>query len=59
MHQLPYESKKFFPNSLPLELIHADVWGLVPISSVDGFHYYVLFDDDASRYNWLFPIKKE
>ncbi|KAI0492295.1 hypothetical protein KFK09_026565 [Dendrobium nobile] len=40
----------------PLELVHSDVWGPSPVSSHQGFRYYIIFVDDFSRFIWLFPI---
>jgi hypothetical protein len=39
-------------TSLPLHLIHTDIW-TSPITSNSGFKYYVIFVDDHSRYTWL------
>ncbi|PKU79142.1 Retrovirus-related Pol polyprotein from transposon TNT 1-94 [Dendrobium catenatum] len=53
--------KLVFENSVrrtkaPLELVHSDVWGPSPVSSNQGFRYYLLIVDDFSRFTWLFPI---
>lgn len=40
----------------PLDLIHSDVWGPAPTSSICGFKFYVLFIDDFSKYTWMFPL---
>ncbi|KAJ0580159.1 putative RNA-directed DNA polymerase [Helianthus annuus] len=51
----------FLPNdkraSLPLEIIHCDLWGPSPIKSIDNFLYYVAFVDDYSRFTWLYPLR--
>jgi len=39
--------------TLPLQLVHSDVW-LSPVVSNSGFKYYVSFIDDFSRYTWVF-----
>ncbi|MDV3143336.1 MAG: DDE-type integrase/transposase/recombinase, partial [Sweet potato little leaf phytoplasma] len=57
-HALP------FPNSTSrtsakFELIHTDLWGPAPLSSIQGFKYYVLFLDDFSRYVWIYPLKQK
>lgn len=57
-HKLPFEhshNKKL----APLELIHSDVWGPSPVTSIQGFHYYVTFIDDCSHFTWLFPLKQK
>ena len=42
-----------------LELIHSDVFGLVPIPSLGGYLYYVSFINDFSRNTWLYFLKKK
>lgn len=42
--------------SAVLDLIHCDLWGPAPVTSVDGFHYYALFVDDFSCFSWLYPL---
>ncbi|KAM1130278.1 hypothetical protein ACFX13_045779 [Malus domestica] len=44
-------------TSKPLELIHTDVWGPLPITSYQGLKYYVIFVDDYTRYCWFYPLK--
>lgn len=38
----------------PLDLMHSDVWGLTPISSINGEFCFVLFVDDHSKYTWFY-----
>ena len=45
-------------SSLPLQLVHSDVWQS-PVVSLSGCHYYVIFIDDYSRFSWLFPLKSK
>ena len=56
MHQLPFD-KSDFKASKPLELIHSDVWGSAPTTSINDFQYYVLFVDDYFKFTWLFLLK--
>lgn len=49
MHRLPFD-KSSFKASKPLELIHSDVWGLAPTTSINDFQYYVVFVDDYSKF---------
>ena len=54
---------RFHLNKTPLvstsflELMHSDVWGPSPLTSLLGFNYYVIFIDDYSRFTWLFLLK--
>ncbi|PKU64658.1 Retrovirus-related Pol polyprotein from transposon TNT 1-94 [Dendrobium catenatum] len=54
-HKLTFENS-LSKTSAPLELIHSDVWGPSPVSSHQGFKYYVIFVDDYSRFIWFFPL---
>ncbi|RVW42603.1 Retrovirus-related Pol polyprotein from transposon TNT 1-94 [Vitis vinifera] len=38
-------------------LIHSDVWGPSPITTVNGFKWFVLFVDDCTRMTWLYLLK--
>ena len=37
------------PKAKKLELVHTNVWGLSPITSLGGSSYFVTFIDDSSR----------
>ncbi|KAK9122095.1 hypothetical protein Syun_019712 [Stephania yunnanensis] len=55
-HALPFSlSNK--SSSTVLELIHTGVWGPSPVSSIEGFNYYISFIDDCTRFTWIFPVK--
>lgn len=43
-------------TTLPLQLVHSDVWGPLFIISNQIFKYYILFVDDWSKYCWDFPM---
>ncbi|KAM1942342.1 hypothetical protein ACFX15_010828 [Malus domestica] len=55
-HKLPF-SFNITTVSNSLDLIHCDVWGPCPVSSVSGYKYYVLFVDEYSKYSSLFPLQ--
>ena len=42
-----------------LELIHIDVFGLVPVPSLGKYVYYVSFIDDFSRNIWIYFLQNE
>ena len=39
------------------DLIHSNIWGPSFVSSIGGSRYFVIFDDDYSRYSWIFNMK--
>ena len=54
--------KKSFPSNNNrykeiLDLIHSDVCGPMPVKSLRGSLYYVIFIDDYSRKTWLYLLK--
>ena len=56
--KLPFSSSNF-QSEKPLERIHSDVWGLAPVTYVQGFRYYIIFIDNFSRFSWLYPLKRK
>ena len=42
-----------------LQIVHFNVWGPAPISSLLGYNYYVVFIDDFTRFTWFFLLKKK
>ena len=44
-------------SSMPFELVHSDIWGPSPTSTMGGSQYFVIFVDDFSRYTWLYLLK--
>ncbi|KAH9751439.1 reverse transcriptase Ty1/copia-type domain-containing protein [Citrus sinensis] len=59
--QLGKSHMQHFPSietstTLPLELLHADLWGPAPITSSQGYTYYLSILDDYTRYTWIFPL---
>ena len=63
--QLEKHTRVSFPKRLdprtksPFELVHTDVWGPSRSASTLGFHYFVTFINDYSRYTWLFLMKTQ
>ena len=42
-----------------LGLIHFDISGPMPVTSMNGSSYLLTFIDDFSRYTWVFFVKKK
>ena len=53
--QLPYTLSTHV-STMPLELIHSDVWGPA-LASSGGYKYYVSSVDDYSRFTWIYLLK--
>ena len=58
MHRLPLKKHEIQSNSM-LQLVHSDIWGPAPISSLLGYNYYVVFIDDFTRFTWFFLLKQK
>ena len=48
-------AKSSITSSSPLDVVFSDVW-TSPVSSYDGFHYYVIFVDHITKYIWFYPL---
>lgn len=57
-HQQSFE-RSSFQQTVPLELVHLDVFGPVKQPSVKGMRYMVTFIDDFSRYVWIYFMKEK
>ena len=42
-----------------LEIIHTDICGPFPVTTVDGYDSLITFTDDYSRYGYIYPIKEQ
>jgi hypothetical protein len=51
--------KRYNKEEGVLELIHSDVCGPMPSSSISGYVYYVSFIDDYSRKTWVYFLKSK
>jgi GAG-pre-integrase domain len=53
----------FFPSNststLPLELVHSDVWGPCRVASFNDFQFYIIFVDDFSRFTWIYFLENK
>jgi transposase InsO family protein len=55
-HRVSYPSSSN-KNGTPFALIHSDVWGPSPISTLHGIRWFVTFVDDCTRMTWLYVMK--
>lgn len=42
-----------------LELVHSDLWGPAPTTSLGGALYYITFIDDSTRKVWVYFLKRK
>jgi hypothetical protein len=40
-----------------LGIIHTDVYGPMSVTTRNGYHYFVTFTDDLSRYGYIYLMK--
>jgi len=52
----PFPSSRNKTNDI-LQLIHSDLCGSMPVHSIGGHLYYIIFIDDFSRKTWIFYLK--
>lgn len=52
----PFPSSKSRTTDI-LQLIHSDICGPMPIKSLGGYLYYIIFVDDFSQRTWIFYLK--
>ncbi|KAJ0577826.1 putative RNA-directed DNA polymerase [Helianthus annuus] len=58
LHKLPFHSSTRRATQV-LEVIHTDVCGPMPVKSLGGSRYFLLFIDDFSRMTWVYFIEKK
>ena len=54
-----YEVWKTIITASTLYLIHSDVFGSMPTTSMNGSRYFLTFIDDCSRYCWVYFLKQK
>ena len=60
--QLSKHCRTHFSESIkkslsPFDLVHSDVWGPSPVTSLDGYRYFLSFIDDYTHCTWLYLMK--
>ena len=58
-HRCPYPRTADYCASEQFELVHSDVCGPMPVSSLGGSRYFVTFIDDYSRYTSVYFMKNK
>ncbi|CAM6116227.1 unnamed protein product [Calypogeia fissa] len=58
-HRHPISKTASFRSSQPLELIHSDLCGPLPVPSLHGSRYIMTITDDFSRFTWVYFLKKK
>ncbi|GMF26093.1 unnamed protein product [Phytophthora fragariaefolia] len=57
-HRSPFNSNRIVERAqYPLEKVHTDIGGPLPVPSLTGCRYFLIFIDDFSRYMFTYPIK--
>ena len=54
-----YEVGKATRDASTLDLIHSEVSGPMPMTSINGSRYFLTFIDDCSRYCWIYFLKQK
>ena len=57
IQKLPF-AKSNITSSSPLDVIYSNAW-TSPVSSSNGFHYYVIFIDHFTEYIWFYPLRRK
>lgn len=57
-HALPHPPSLSRSQS-PFELLFLDIWGLAPVISTNGSHFYFSLVDDFPKYIWIFSMQSK
>jgi len=58
MHSNPFPSSLSRPTK-PLELVHSDLHGPLPVATREGYRYWITFLDDATSYQAAMRLKRK
>src|SRR6266540_3085170 len=56
-HGVPHPSKNFVSTTIPLDLLHMDLFGPVAYISIGSNKYGFVIVDDFSRFTWVFFLQ--
>lgn len=55
-HRVPYPLS-FNKSQTPFVLVHSDVWGPSPLTTISGIRWFITFVDDCTRMTWVYLMK--
>lgn len=58
-HRNPFPSHSSWQAEFPLDLVHSDLCGPMPVPSLGGRKYFISFIDDFSRKVWVCFLKEK
>eukprot|EP00253_Pinus_taeda_P028506 PITA_28506 len=56
-HRDSFDKRASWHASAPLQLVHSDLCGPLPVASFSGCKYFLTFIDDFSRRTWVYFLK--
>lgn len=59
LHRTPFPKSDAGRASKALELVHSDLWGPAPVTSLGGKRYFVTFIDDFTRFVCIYFLEKK
>ena len=57
-HRVSYPVSNF-KSTMPLSVIHSDVWGPSRVANLGGTGWFVTFIDECMRATWVFLMKEK
>ena len=57
--RVPFQKKKTYAASNPLELVHTDICGPITPKSFSEKRYFITFVDDYTRRTWVYFLKEK
>lgn len=58
-HRNPFNKRTVERAKFPLEKVHSDMAGPLPVPTLSGCQYFLTFIDDYSRYMFIYIIKRK
>lgn len=58
MHRRSFRSRSAYRSDAPFKVIHSDV-AFLPVTSREGYRYFISFIDDYSKFGYAYPMKSK